>query len=109
MLQLMKALEFGVLEEELRSPIWAGVTSCLCFIVGSLPSVIPFAFNVSSTVGLIYAASFTITSLFIVGAMKTWATRGNCLTAAMENLIIAGCGGGIAYGVGVLFDSIVRG
>lgn len=109
MLQLMVALEFGVIEEELRSPIWAGFTSCICFILGSLPSVIPFAFNVSSTEGLIYAASFTITALLIVGAVKTWATRGNCWTAAMENLVIAGCGGGIAYGIGLLFDSIVRG
>jgi len=109
MLKLMVALEFGVIEEEQRSPIWAGITSCVCFILGSLPSVIPFAFDVSSTVGLIYAAAFTTTSLFIVGAVKTWATRGNCWTAAMENLIIAGCGGGIAYGVGLLFDSIVRG
>lgn len=109
MLQLMVALEFGVIEEELRSPIWAGLTSCFCFILGSLPSVIPFAFNVSPTKGLIYAASFTITALFIVGAVKTWATRGNCWNAAVENLVIAGCGGGIAYGVGLLFDSVVRG
>lgn len=109
MLKLMIALEFGVIDKELRSPIWAGVTSCICFILGSLPSVIPFAFNVSSIKGLIYAASFTITSLLIVGAVKTWATRGNCWTAAMENLVIAGCGGGIAYGVGLLFDNLVRG
>lgn len=109
LLQLMVALEFGVIEEELRSPIWAGLTSCVCFVIGSLPSVIPFAFDVSSTVGLIYAASFTILSLLIVGFVKTWATRGNCWTAAAENLIIGGCGGGIAYGVGLLFDSIVRG
>jgi VIT1/CCC1 family predicted Fe2+/Mn2+ transporter len=108
MLKLMIALEFGVIEEELRSPLWAGVTSCVCFIAGSLPSVIPFAFNASSSEGLIYATSFTITSLLIVGAVKTWATRGNCWTAAMENLVIAGCGGGIAYGVGLLFDWIVR-
>jgi VIT1/CCC1 family predicted Fe2+/Mn2+ transporter len=108
MLKLMIALEFGVIEEEQRSPLWAGFTSFVCFIAGSLPSVIPFAFNVSSLEGLIYAASFTVTSLLIVGAVKTWATRGNCWTAAMENLVIAACGGGIAYGVGLLFDSIVR-
>ena len=108
LLQLMVALEFGVIEEEQRSPVWAGITSCLCFIVGSLPSVIPFAFNVSSKVGLVYAASFTVAALLIVGMVKTWATRGNCVSAAIENLVIAGLGGGIAYGVGTLFDAIVR-
>ena len=108
LLQLMIALEFGVIEEEQRSPMWAGITSCLCFIVGSLPSVIPFAFNVSPTVGLVYAAAITVTSLLIVGAIKTWATRGNCLSAAIENLVIAGLGGGIAYGVGILFNVIVN-
>lgn len=109
LLQLMIALEFGVIDKELRSPILAGVTSCVCFIIGSLPSVIPFAFDISPMKGLVFAASFTITTLLVVGAVKTWATRGNCWQAAVENLIIAGCGGGIAYGVGLLFDSIVRG
>ena len=109
LLKLMVALEFGVLEEEWRRPLWAGLTSCGCFIVGSLPSVVPFAFDVSPIKGLIYAAAFTSASLLVVGMVKTWATRGNCWTAAMENLIIAGCGGGIAYGVGLLFDFVVRG
>jgi VIT1/CCC1 family predicted Fe2+/Mn2+ transporter len=108
LLQLMKSLEFGVIEEEQRSAVWAGITSCSCFIVGSLPSVIPFAFHVSSKVGLIYAAALTGATLIVVGMIKTWATRGSFWRASMENLAISGCGGGIAYGVGVLFDSLVR-
>lgn len=108
LLQLMVALEFGVIEEEQRSPLWAGITSCSCFIVGSLPSVIPFAFHVSSKIGLIYAAAFTTTALMIVGMIKTWATRSNFWRSSMENLAISACGGGIAYGVGVLFESLVR-
>jgi VIT1/CCC1 family predicted Fe2+/Mn2+ transporter len=108
LLKLMVALEFGVIEEEQRSPLCAGLTSCSCFIVGSIPSVIPFVFDVSPKVGLIYAAAFTIASLIIVGMVKTWATRGSFWRATMENLVISGGGGAIAYGVGILFDSIVR-
>lgn len=35
--------------------------------------------------------------MLLVGAIKTWATRGRMLEAAMENLIIAGLGGALAY------------
>lgn len=107
-LKLVVALEFGVIEEEQRSPLWAGLTSCSCFVAGSLPSVIPFAFDTSPKLGFIYAAAFTVTALLVVGMLKTWATRGNFWRATMENLVISGGGGATAYGVGVLFDSIVR-
>jgi vacuolar iron transporter family protein len=106
--QLMMALEFGVVDTEERSPLCAGFISCLLFIAGSLPSVLPFAFSKDQpTHGLIAAAGLTIFCLLVVGAAKTWATRTNCVTAALENLVIATFGGGIAYGVGLLFDSAV--
>jgi vacuolar iron transporter family protein len=106
--QLMKALEFGVLEAEERSPLRAGLTSSILFIAGALPSVLPFAFSSDDpTNGIIAAAGLTCIALLGVGAMKTWATRTNCASAAMENLIIASCGGGIAYGIGVLFQLVV--
>jgi VIT1/CCC1 family predicted Fe2+/Mn2+ transporter len=108
LLQLMIALEFGVVEAEQRSALWAGLTSCACFMAGSLPSVIPFVFDVSPKFGLIYAAAFTVTALLFVGMLKTWATRGSFWRTTMENLVISGGGGAIAYGVGVLFESIVR-
>ena len=58
--------------------------------------------------GLVVAAILSITALLLVGAAKTWATRSPCLSAALENLVIAGFGGGFAYGVGVLFDMVVN-
>ncbi len=107
LLKLMESLEFGVVEEEVRSPVAAGLFSCGLFVLGSLPSVIPFAFTTNTNQGLIAAAIATITSLLVVGAVKTWATRGKCLAAAFENLVIAGCGGALAYGVGVLFEATI--
>lgn len=108
LLKIMTALEFGVIADEQRSPLWAGLSSCLLFVLGSLPSVIPFIFADDPTNGLIAAAVITTTALLAVGALKTWATRGNLITSSLENLAIAGCGGAFAYGVGTLFDSVLR-
>lgn len=109
LLKIMVALEFGVIEEEVRSPFMAGVFSSTLFVFGSLPSVLPFVFSGDRpTVGLVVAASLTMGALLLVGAIKTWATRGKCIVAAFENLLIAGVGGALAYGVGVFFDKIIR-
>jgi len=109
LLRLMVALEFGVVEDEERSPWTAAIFSGLLFFVGSLPSVIPFAFSVlTPQEGLFIAAGCTSIALLVVGGIKTWATRGNCVTAAIENLSVAGFGGIIAYFVGQLVQRIVR-
>lgn len=109
LLKIMVALEFGVVDQEVRSPIRAGLFSCVLFIGGALPSVIPFACSGDEPLtGLIAAAICTAITLLAVGAVKSWATRGKCLIAAVENLTIAGFGGAFAYGVGVLFDMILK-
>eukprot|EP00934_Nitzschia_sp_Nitz4_P000079 Nitzschia sp. Nitz4//scaffold55_size114948//91737//92576//NITZ4_003920-RA/size114948-processed-gene-0.81-mRNA-1//-1//CDS//3329554587//79//frame0 len=109
LLKLMIALEFGVVEEEERSPIWAAVTSGLLFFVGSLPSVLPFIPSELTVHQCLFVATgATVTALLIVGAIKTWATRGNWMTAAMENLLIAGLGGVLAFAVGKVFDKILH-
>jgi VIT1/CCC1 family predicted Fe2+/Mn2+ transporter len=108
LLQLMKALEFGVLDSEERSPIQAGLFSCLLFFIGSLPSVIPFIFSGDRPhMGLMIATGLTVTALMVVGAVKTWATKTNWISAAIENLLIAGFGGILAYSVGLLFGAVV--
>ena len=111
LVRIMTALEFGLVEEQERSPVWAGLTSCLLFFMGSLPSVLPFVYSSDTytpTMGLIVAAILTVFALLLVGAIKTWATRGNCLRASIENLVIAGFGGGLAYGVGRFFDAVLH-
>lgn len=109
LLTIMKSLEFGVVDDEIRSPFRAGSFSCVLFIFGSLPSVLPFFFSGDKPImGLVAAACGTVFCLMLVGAVKTWATRGRMLVAAIENLVIAGVGGGMAYGIGVLFESLIR-
>lgn len=110
LLKLMVALEFGVVEEERRSPVGAAAASGLLFFLGSLPSVLPFAAggNLSTKQSLAIACGTTVAALLIVGMVKTWASRGNCFTAALENLVVAGVGGLLAYYVGVFFETVIR-
>jgi VIT1/CCC1 family predicted Fe2+/Mn2+ transporter len=108
LLNLMEALEFGFIEDEIRSPVIAGLFSCSLFVLGALPSILPFAFTRNTEDGLIAAAVATILSVLAVGAFKTWATRGKLFVAAIENLIITGLGGAMAYGVGILFDMLIK-
>ena len=107
LLEAMKALEFGVVEAERRSPYLAAVWSGVLFILGSLPSVLPFAILDDARAGLVWAGALAGVALFVVGVVKTRVTRGNPLRAGLENLVVAGIGGLVAFGVGTLFDTTV--
>jgi len=107
-LQVQTVLEHGVVEEEKRSPYVAGGVSFFLFFFGALPSVIPFACSKNNQVALFAAGAATIAALFLVGAAKTWATRGSWYVSAIENLLIAAGGGSIAYAVGFIFEKLVH-
>jgi VIT1/CCC1 family predicted Fe2+/Mn2+ transporter len=104
-LKTMMALEFGVVDEERRSPYTAAVLSGLLFLAGSMPSVIPFFFVESTGLGLFIAAVGAGIALFVVGVLKTFVTRKNWLWAGTENVLIATAGAIVSYGVGVLYDT----
>lgn len=104
-LKVMMALEFGVLEEERRSPYTAAVLSGLLFLAGSTPSVAPFFFVESTGLGLFIAAVISGAALFGVGVAKTFVTRKNWVWSGTENVLIATVGALIAYGVGVLYNT----
>jgi VIT1/CCC1 family predicted Fe2+/Mn2+ transporter len=107
LLNAMKALEFGMVETERRSPYRAMVFSGLLFLLGSSPSVVPFLLVSDVVVGLLWAGVFTALGLFAVGVAKTRVTRGNPVVAGLENLLIAGFGGLAAYGIGALVGGSV--
>jgi VIT1/CCC1 family predicted Fe2+/Mn2+ transporter len=104
LLNAMKRLEFGVVESERRSPLLAMVMSGTLFLTGSLPPVAPFLLGASPSAGLALAAVLTAVGLFAVGAVKTKVTGNNPVRSGLENLIIAGIGGVIAYWIGALVD-----
>jgi predicted membrane protein (TIGR00267 family) len=105
LLNAMKVLEFGIVEGERRSAYVAMAASGLLFLAGSMTSILPFLFTSSTALGLTLAALFTAAGLFVVGVAKTRITNTNPWIAGLENLVIAGIGGVIAYFVGAGVDA----
>jgi VIT1/CCC1 family predicted Fe2+/Mn2+ transporter len=105
LLKMMQAFEFGVTEETTRNPIVAMVMSARLFILGSLPSVIPFFFVKDSYIGLAIAGPVAAVSLFAVGAYKTKTTKGNWLWEGGENMMLGLLAAGFSYGIGVAFEA----
>lgn len=100
-------LEFGILEDEKRNPLIAGSVAFVLFVCGALPSVLPFIVFDDITIAFIAAGILTMAGLLLVGAIKTWATRGKMWNAAIENLAVSAGGGAIAFGIGFAFEKLL--
>lgn len=107
LLNAMAALEFGIVDSERRSPHRAMVMSGVLFLLGSMPSVLPFALAGSAQVALIWATALSLAGLFVVGVVKAYVAKTHWLRSGLENLIVAGVGGTMAWGIGRLFDMAV--
>ncbi|HUF95487.1 MAG TPA: VIT1/CCC1 transporter family protein [Acidimicrobiia bacterium] len=99
-LNAMKSLEFGVVDSEKRSPYMAMAISGVLFLAGSIPSVVPFAFGLRPTVGLAIASVLSLLSLFLVGVVKARVVDAGPIRSGLENLVIAGVGGVLAWYIG---------
>jgi len=105
LMKMMMAFEFGVHADELeRNPWKAMFMSGRLFLIGALPTIIPFFFSISPGEALGIAAALVGSALFIVGAYKTRTTKGNPWRDGTENLVLGGIATGISYAVGVAFD-----
>lgn len=100
LLQAMGALEFGFVDKERRSPYRAMAASGLLFLAGSLPSVVPFIIFETTIAALLWASLLTLTGLFAVGVVKARVSRSSWARSGLENLVIAGIGGIIAWLMG---------
>jgi len=107
MLGVMAGLEFGVVATERRSPWLAAATAGGLFLLGALPSVVPFGIFDDTAVALTVAAVLSGAALFIVGAGKTVMTKTNPLVSGFENLMIGLIGGGISFSIGRLVESLI--
>ncbi|MGB7861582.1 MAG: VIT1/CCC1 transporter family protein, partial [Acidimicrobiia bacterium] len=100
MLNAMAALEFGVVESERRSPYLAMAASGGLFLVGALPSVLPFAMMTSIDAALTVAVILALAGLFIVGIIKASVAKTGKIRSGLENMVIAGVGGVVAWAIG---------
>ena len=107
LLNEMMMAEFGVLEEERRSPITATLIVGAAFFVGSLPPVIPFALVSDTISGVLIAGVASVIGLFGVGALKARLTRGNIVRSGGENMILGLTGAIITYFIGVLIGASI--
>jgi len=107
MLNVMAALEFGVVESERRSPYLAMLASGGLFLVGAMPSVVPFAVFDTTGTALVWASVLAMGSLFVVGAIKASVAKTGKFKSGLENLAIAGIGGVIAWGIGNAVGAIL--
>ncbi len=107
LMELMKAFEFGVIDEDRRNPVFAMLMSGLLFLAGSLPSVLPFAFMSDPDEALVVAAIGAAIGLFAVGVVKTQMTRTNPIRSGLENVGVAGIGAVISYFIGLGYDSFI--
>jgi len=99
-LNAMKALEFGFVESERRSPYLAMTASGLLFLAGSLPSIVPFLIFDNTRSALTWATILTLGGLFLVGVVKARVAKHNWVRSGLENMVIAGIGGLLAWLIG---------
>jgi predicted membrane protein (TIGR00267 family) len=76
------------------------LASGLLFIVGSLPSVVPFLVFDSTRDALVWATVLALAGLFVVGVVKARVAKHSWLRSGIENMVIAGVGGGLAWLIG---------
>lgn len=107
LLEAMAALEFGVVEAERRSPYRAMAMSGLLFLAGSLPSVLPFVLAGDEAIALAWATALSLAGLFLVGVVKARVARTSWLRSGLENLVVAGLGGVLAWMIGRAFGTAV--
>ncbi|MGH3650607.1 MAG: VIT1/CCC1 transporter family protein [Acidimicrobiia bacterium] len=107
LLNAMAALEFGVIDSERRSPYRAMGASGLFFLLGSLPSILPFVFVTSVGLGLAIATVLSLTGLFSVGVVKAYVAKTSRVLSGLENMVVAGVGGLVAWGIGVAFGATI--
>ena len=107
LMELMKAFEFGVVDDGRRSPVFAMFMSGVLFLAGSMPSILPFAFMSDPDEALIVAAIGAAIGLFAVGVVKTRLTHTSPVRSGLENVGVAGVGAVVSYIIGLGYDSFV--
>jgi vacuolar iron transporter family protein len=101
------AREADNLPEEEASPARHGLATFAAFVVaGSLP-LVPYVLPVVDTTRFVWSLVLTLSSLFIVGALRTVVTADRWWRAGLEMLILGALVAGAAYAAGALIASVI--
>lgn len=107
LLNEMMMAEFGVLDEERRSPVTATIIVSIAFAIGSILPVFPFFFVNTTSMGILISSILSVIGLFAIGGGKAWAINGNINKAGLENLTMGGLGAIATYIVGYIIGANV--
>jgi predicted membrane protein (TIGR00267 family) len=100
--------ELGLAPEEIGNPLKAGILTGISFALGALVPILPFTFEVVSSVdALIASIAATVLTLFGVGAMRTIFSRKNWVRSGLEMMAIGTSAAVVTYLIGTLFSMIV--
>ena len=105
LLNEMMMAEFGVLEQERRSPITATIIVGIAFVLGSIIPVIPFLFVEQTSTGILISSIMSFIGLFSIGGLKGYVVKGNVNRAGLENLLLRAAGAIVTFTIGFLVGS----
>jgi len=107
LMKMMAAFEFGTAADDLeRNPITAMLMSGRLFLIGALPTIVPYFIPLEPLQDLAIAGALVAIALFVVGAWKTRTTKGNPWYDGAENLGFGLIATAISYAVGTAFEAI---
>jgi VIT1/CCC1 family predicted Fe2+/Mn2+ transporter len=104
-----KSEEVVLKEEHMKrrtTPITSALyTFCAFVVAGSVP-LVPYLF-IQENSRFLYTSVFTGVALFLVGSLRTLATKKSFLAGGIETVIIGGVAASIAFWMGETISSIV--
>jgi len=105
LMKMMQAFEFGGANESIeRNPLTAMFTSGKLFLIGCVPTVLPFFWAPTAWDGLWCAGLCVGLMLFAVGAYKSRSTKGVWWYEGLENLLFGVVGAAVSFAVGRVFE-----
>jgi VIT1/CCC1 family predicted Fe2+/Mn2+ transporter/rubrerythrin len=104
MLEMLGALELGLVPESLGSPTRDALVTGMAFVVGSAVPLLPFIV-LEVKPALMVTMLLALAALFALGAMKAWLSERPMVVSGLEVLLLGGAAGAFGYGLGLLVSS----
>lgn len=105
MLELLGALELGLVPESLSSPTHDALVTGLAFVAGSAVPLLPFMV-LGVKPALLAAMLLTLSALFALGAVKAWLAGRPLVVSGLEVVLLGGTAGAFGYGLGLLVSTL---
>jgi predicted membrane protein (TIGR00267 family) len=105
MLEMLAALELGLVPESLGSPTRDALVTGMAFVMGSAVPLLPFIV-LEVKPALMVTMLLALAALFALGAMKAWLSGRPMVASGLEVLLLGGTAGAFGYGLGLLVSTL---